>query len=341
MTAENPSTQSHKPGNKNGLLTFILLLVLIALSGNGYLHWQNLQQPVAPPDTTQLRQVLVAQNQVAEAFKASMLDQLSGMQAGFNAALNKQNQMMDVWVEQLNNRIEAALKTPANPEYEKNHATRQATYLLQAANLNLLLVDQKKHAISYLKQADALLSPWQDARLLQVRRQLASDILVLQDQSSSDITQHYFTLTALSNELEQLPLHLNWMTNQQKKASIEDQNLHPIAQKLLTLVRVRTQADPLPRPAQIVQLARQHLRIILGQAQAALLSQQQAIYTDALTRAKALLEIYFDENHAQVFALSSQLTQLAKVQIVAPLPDINSALLQLEQSLQQDSKLKL
>ena len=341
MTAKTTGTENHKPGNKNGLLTFTLLLILIALGGNGYLYWRSLQQPPAvTTDTTQLRQVLASQNQAIEAFKANVLDQLSGMQTNFSTVLSKQNQMMDTWAEQLSSNVEATLKTPTNPEYEKNQATRQAAYLLQAANLSLLLAGQKKHAISYLKQADALLSPWQDARLLQVRRQLAADILVLQDQASANITQHYFTLTALSNTLEQLPLHLNWLADQQKTAPIEDQNLHPIAQKLLALVRVRTKANPLPRSMQITQLARQHLRITLSQAQAALLGQQQAIYTDALTRAKALLQTYFDENHAQVLALSAQLTQLAKVQIALPLPDINSALLQLEQSLQQNSELQ-
>jgi uroporphyrin-3 C-methyltransferase len=93
------------------------------------------------------------------------------------------------------------------------------------------------------------------------------------------------------------------------------------------LIRVRQRSqpvEPLLQPEE-ASLVRHNIRLMLEQAQSALLREQQVIYSQSIAKAQSWLARHFQLNPSSQ-VLSERLSELAKVQVVQQLPEINTSL---------------
>ena len=73
-------------------------------------------------------------------------------------------------------------------------------------------------------------------------------------------------------------------------------------------------------------LVRQNLRMLLEQAQVALLSSNQALYEASLERASHWVAEFFESDEAAARAMDREIRQLADLQVAVTLPDISGSL---------------
>ena len=73
-------------------------------------------------------------------------------------------------------------------------------------------------------------------------------------------------------------------------------------------------------------LVRQNLRMLLEQAQVALLSSNQDLYEASLERASRWVEEFFQSDEAAARAMDREIRQLADLQVAVSLPDISGSL---------------
>ena len=82
-------------------------------------------------------------------------------------------------------------------------------------------------------------------------------------------------------------------------------------------------------------LVRQNLRMLLEQAQVALLSGNQGLYQQSLGRAQHWVAQFFDSDEAAAQAMAREITQLEGQVVAVDLPDISRSLRALDEAMEQ------
>jgi uroporphyrin-3 C-methyltransferase len=82
-------------------------------------------------------------------------------------------------------------------------------------------------------------------------------------------------------------------------------------------------------------MVRQNLRMLLEQAQLALLSGNQVLYRNSLERAQHWVGEFFASDEATARAMSREITQLTDVDIASKLPDISRSVQALDAFMEQ------
>ena len=82
-------------------------------------------------------------------------------------------------------------------------------------------------------------------------------------------------------------------------------------------------------------LVRQNLRMLLEQAQVALLSGNQTLFRESLTRANHWVAEFFDADEAAARALSQEILALQEKNISVEMPDISRSLAAVDVALER------
>jgi uroporphyrin-3 C-methyltransferase len=82
-------------------------------------------------------------------------------------------------------------------------------------------------------------------------------------------------------------------------------------------------------------LVRQNLRMLLEQAQVALLSGNQTLYRESLERSQHWVKQFFDSDEAASRAMAQEISQLQGLTVAVELPDISRSLRALDQAMEQ------
>jgi uroporphyrin-III C-methyltransferase len=82
-------------------------------------------------------------------------------------------------------------------------------------------------------------------------------------------------------------------------------------------------------------LVRQNLRMLLEQAQVALLSGNQTLYHESLQRSQHWVGEFFETDEAAARAMSREITQLQDQTIAVDMPDISRSLRALDEAIEQ------
>jgi uroporphyrin-3 C-methyltransferase len=82
-------------------------------------------------------------------------------------------------------------------------------------------------------------------------------------------------------------------------------------------------------------LVRQNLRMLLEQAQVALLSGNQQLYRQSLERADHWVAEFSQSDETAARAMSAEITRLEDMPVAVPLPDISRSVLALDAVMQQ------
>ncbi len=319
-----------KPGSGTALWrTFLLVAVLItAVTAAGWLGWAEWHQRLA--DT--------------EDFKArltSLEESTSAIEKQFRRIEKRESQRGEQMLEVLSS-VQLRLNNHGKRLAELGSTTRsdwllaEAAYLTRLANQRLQTERSTKNPLALLQNVDVILKQLDDTELLPVRRAVAADITALQLAGEVDSTGLYLELGALVDSVAKLPVLQSatesalepkppeTMTDQQPRL---EGLLEDFMTALSQLIRVSQRSQPVEPLLQANEeaIVRQNLRLMLEQAQSAVMREEQAVYSQSLEKAQRWLARYFQLNPSAT-VIQARLAHLSDRNIVQQLPNISASL---------------
>ena len=205
----------------------------------------------------------------------------------------------------------------------------EVEYLLRIAIQRIQAGRDVATGLSLMLSADQTLSAADDAELFPIRRALATDIAALRALPAIDRDGLYLELAAAADRIDRLSMSpIELAQAPAGKVAEGDQGL---MQTLSSFVTVRQRAnpiDPLPTPTEAV-YARQNLRLMLEQAQLALLDENSVTWQSTLERAQAWADRYFLDDSEQQ-SLMTTLARLQGLPVAQDIPRVGAALAELK-----------
>lgn len=354
-----PSPPQRKKGG--GATALLLLVLLLAVAGGGFWLWQQLQR--------QAQQVQELQAQIAASdgqltglqsqLRRQVGDQLAAAQSRaetqerdwrqqLSAIQNQQGELRQQ-VEGQQQRL-ASLSTTSREDW----LLAEAEYLLNIANQRVLMERTADNAVALLRSADERLQQVSegtgDGEIFAIRKALNLDLAALEKVAPVDKEGIYLRLYALAETVDDLPrLQLpEFATNSEAADASSDpaveagwgeriwRGLRSLAGSLDRYVRI----EDVEAPAQplvdgyATRLAALNVRLLLEQAQLALLQEEATVYRHSLDKAQTLLQNYYIDSE-QNRQLRASLAELAAVEMAPELPDISASRVLLRDYLRQ------
>ncbi|MAY38735.1 MAG: hypothetical protein CMN82_08030 [Spongiibacter sp.] len=314
-----------------GLLASLALIVALAAAGGaGWLYYQLIYL------SDQQSAAVVAKMQAA-------LNSATSRNDATDAALNRQRERLaelDSLIDQQQAISQRQLQQLSAQVQELSAVDRndwllaEAEYLLRLANQRLQLSGDSRAAARLLGSADAILRELDDPALHPVRSELAKELSALQSLSNIDIEGLYLQLEGLAGEVDKLEAYGAPEYNPAPVADADSTWQSGLAtgfqrawEKLRSYIRIRQHDDKFRAelaPEQADAL-RASLRMMLEQAQLALLAERPTVYQRALDKAANWLQRYFPLNDRRE-ALATQLEKLGQADIRGERPDISGSL---------------
>lgn len=185
----------------------------------------------------------------------------------------------------------------------------EINYLLRMADYRLLMDKDNANALALAQAADEVLRSLDQAGFQEIRKILAEEIAVMKLAGSVDREGIYMRISALANQIDAIPFiqPLGEVEDADVEESPEIEKtltektkdfFYRILRKLKSYVRVRDHGrtvNAILPPAEQNYL-RQNLRLMLEQAQAALLRGEDKVYKDSLVKAQNWINQYYELN---------------------------------------------
>lgn len=228
----------------------------------------------------------------------------------------------------------------------------EAQYLLRLAEQRIVLERDSQNAISLALSADDVLRDINQADLVGVRKLLAEEIAVLKVAGFVDREGLYVRLAALSNQIDAIPFI-------EPLGSAPDENLDepqiPVVEtfgqkikrwfysglrQLGSYVRVRDHGKNINAvlPPTEQKYLQQNLRLMLEQAQVALLRNEAQIYTESLVKAQNWINQYYTLN-TQAAAVLEEIKSLQAENIAPELTGFSNSSTALAEYIARQEKL--
>ena len=217
----------------------------------------------------------------------------------------------------------------------ENWLLAETGHLLRLANQRLVMGADPVAAEALLNSADTILHGVDDPGLHTVRAAIAKEIAALRALPKVDVEGIYLRLAALIEQADKLvifQLPKKAKRPQPKPASDWQGRLQQgykgALSKLSDYVIIRRRDVPMQAlmDPQWEGLVRQNLRMLLEQAQIALLSDNQAIYAASLKSAQQGVTQFQASDNVGATAISTELSRLQKLTIGIAQPDISPSL---------------
>ncbi len=346
----NAGTAQQRP--RTGLLWFFLLCALGLSGAAGYGVYYLWQQWQLDKSSTQSLEVDVQEAQTAIAAVRDDLrddglrDDLTALQAEFGEQSDNRAEeltatkntltLLEKTVGRHNRQMQALTQTNRD-----EWLLAETEYLLRLANQRILMSKEISGPLAMLQSADTILREIDDVSLVPLRRAIADDIAALSRTESVDVDGEYLQLASLTAGIDELKLHdipefSNDDADEPVEASMPEQpTLRDSAAKVggaikatlgkVFVVRQRDQPMEAMLPPQQELYLRQNLRLMLEQAQLALLARKPDIYQQSLDKAQQWIARYFIAEDAATQAALETLEQARTTNIDPPLPDISGS----------------
>ncbi|MES3007262.1 MAG: uroporphyrinogen-III C-methyltransferase [Pseudomonadota bacterium] len=222
----------------------------------------------------------------------------------------------------------------------------ESEYLLRLANQKLQLEGDTESALLLLTTVDRMLSQEDDPALFPVREALAADIVAVRSMEAIDIAGLYVRLNNVMPIIERLSLRNALVQNytaqlpgqpgsQSAGQSVAAQSasaesgLLARGLEILGSIFVWQRWDVAPEallPAPQEAMLKQNLRLMLEQAQLALLMSEEAVYRDSLAKGSDWAARYFAIDAGAGRTLTEELRTLSSERIAQVRPDISGSL---------------
>ena len=331
LPAEVDKSQAAPRRRGGGLLASLALLVALAAAGGaGWLYYQliYLSTQQNATFTAEMQAALNAANARNDASEAALNRQRERL-SELNSLIDQQQSVSQRQFQQLSEQLQELSAVDRN-----DWLLAEAEYLLRLANQRLQLSGDSRAAARLLGNADAILRELDDPALHPVRSELAKELSALQSLSDIDIEGLYLQLEGLAGEVDKLEAYKAPEYIPSPVADADSTWQSGLAagfqrawEKLRSYIRIRQhdekfRAELAPEQADVL---RASLRMMLEQAQLALLAERPAVYQRALDKAANWLQRYFPLNDRRQ-ALAAQLEQLGQADIRGERPDISGSL---------------
>jgi uroporphyrin-III C-methyltransferase len=214
----------------------------------------------------------------------------------------------------------------------------EAQYLIGIANQKLSLEGDVGTAIAQLQIADQALVDSGSSSVFAVRQAIANDLQKLRNVQIQDREGLYLRLDSLLADLENVDLLNSMRTDFENRRNLESQPLQLGADansfidstfEFLGSIFVWREWDETPQamlaPGQ-GDLIKQNLRLMLEQAQLALLMRDTGLYQQAMAKSQDWFERYAVTDSVEGQALARELNQLSAIDINPLLPTLSDSL---------------
>lgn len=359
--------------------TVVAIAISAAMVGSGgYYMWQRLEQSQEQmqAELAALMQTNQQQQQALSALTGRLQQQRSEMQETIEAQLSTTRQQLQQQLQSRTQQQEAQLnrlqdRVDGHQQRLQSLSTTsredwllaEAEYLLKLANQRVLLERLPSNAIALLEAADAIIKQVAgglgDAELFAVREALAEELSALKLIDPVDKEGIYLQLNALARAIDNLPRvrghtlagptqepeAIEPETDQVAQAESWWERLWAEVKDMAGILDEYIKIEPAEAPAQPLvdqytsQAAVLNVRLLLEQAQVALLKEQPVAYRQSLQQAQSMLDEYFIES-PQAREVRQSLQRLQAVEIAPPLPDISDSLKMLNGYIRQLHKLQ-
>ena len=335
-----PRARSRSSGLRRFLIIMLVLVpVLLAIF---WLVYEQLRV-LSLIETLQAENAALAQNAPASA-PAVMPDELLATLAD--------RQSLEALRTSLETRIAALASSTASVEQRlaaeptervvQEWLWTEAEYLLRLANQKLTLQGDADSALLILATVDEMLRDSGDATVLSVRDALAGEMLALRNLDYVDVPGLYVRMNNLLPLVDQLSLRNTLVQNysdqlaaQQGATLSADTGFGVRALELLGSIFVWQEWDVAPEallPPQQEATLKQNLRLMLEQAQLALLMAEQEVYRSSLEKGRDWMTRYFAIDAGAGRTLGQELESLAAATVATSRPDISGSLALLQQA---------
>lgn len=214
---------------------------------------------------------------------------------------------------------------------------QEAQYLLRLADQRILLEKDSQNALALALSADDILRDMDHADLVGVRKLLAEEIAVLKLAGVIDREGIYLRLSALSNQIDAIPfiepLGVHEQLLEEDVVPAEEtlkqkitRNIYDLLHKLGSYVRVRDHGKTINAvlPPAEQKYLQQNLRLMLEQAQVALLRNEENIYLESLVKAQNWINQYYSLNE-KAAAVLQELEALQQEEIAPELTNFSNS----------------
>ncbi len=226
----------------------------------------------------------------------------------------------------------------------KSWLLAEAEYLLRLANQRLIMAGDAESAQVLMSSADKILRELDEATLHGARGAVAADLAAVRAVPSVDVEGIYLRLAALVEQADKLVIfQMPDAEPRLQEAPADDwqgrleQGYESALMKLSDYIVIRRRDVPMQTlmDPQWEGLVRQNLRMLLEQAQVALLSGNQTLYVESLQRSNHWVAQFFETDEAAARAMASEIDQLADLRIAVEMPDISRSLNALDDAIER------
>lgn len=341
---ETTETNASKTGSGSALGWFNFLLIILLgglIAVAGWYGWQHHHLLVNE----------LAQLKASQSSSQTQAAQQANQQQKQLAELQKTQQELIVQLAQ-NSEALAQIPTAGRQDW----LLAEAEYLLRIANQRLQLEKDWNSALSMLQAADNVLVEAKNPRMNSVRALIADEVIALRKAPSLDVQGAVLRLQALQKELPALPWIPNKYSVQKNNSSQQTatENItadvqseawyvrvwNKISNALTGLVRIRVHQDGAPQPLNPDQqyYLEQNMHLMLEQAQAALLREEEGLYQHSLQRVVEWMQNYLIVEDASTEAALLSVQELLEWPVAPARPDISGSLLKLQSLLEQQQR---
>tara|TARA_S200000501_G_scaffold333517_2_gene336978 strand:- start:282 stop:1481 length:1200 start_codon:yes stop_codon:yes gene_type:complete len=347
QTFVSADTAAKSVSNRTAVVAVII--AIIALFASGYSTWvQWHQQPM-------LSQIS-SDSQAAKLSLSTVNKRLDRVDKSLMAGQKNQQQataLHNTAIKEINQRLASnsrRLGLVANTTTD-DWQIAEVEYLLRLASQRLLIAKDGRTALNLLANSDAILVSLADPSWLDLRAAIAADRLAIASIDQLDVDGLFLRLAAINAKIEALPLlrsrleRTSVITPVEPPASDEAMpvmaSLQQLAwqtwQELKTLVVVHSSTEPVKPllPPEQHYYLRSNLRLLINQAQLALIDSRQPSYQHSLSQAVQWLNKYFAADDASISAIVVELEQLMKHDISRALPGVEQSLIALKKTHKQ------
>ena len=294
-------------------------------------------QSLVDTATTNTQRELAAQIAALEASVGEQQVRLNEQQARQQALLNEQQ--LRISEQQARSAEQQRRLGELSAEDQRAWQLAEIRYLLRLANQRLIMAGDTQSAEALLRSADNTLRELGDADLHALRAAVAADLAAVRAIPKLDIQGLYLRVEALMREADALVLfELPERAVATEPPRAEDwqarlaQGYAAAVAKLSEYIVVSRRDVPVEAlmDPQYEGLVRQNLRMLLEQAQAAMLSGNALLYRKSLQRAEGWVTQFFKEDERSAQAMAEELRRLRDERVAVSRPDLGASLAALD-----------
>ena len=347
--SKDVSSSASKTGAGRILASLALLFGLAAISCSAYLGWMLMQQQ----ERDRSLSIMAETNyEHIQTFQRALDDAKNSLAAERNDRTQAENRLQQALSDAnavLDGHTRRLLSLTATTTDDWRLA--EVEYLLRLANQRILISKDAQTALNLLQAADQIVLELGNPQLFTLREAIANDSAAIAMVGELDLDGVFLKLAAQARQIDKLlllrvpeftsqpapPIHnLAGASELAAPVSLTESwlaRLQEIAQstwaelKSLVVIQQRgSDIKPLLPPEQQYYL-RNNLRLLINQAQLALLDGRAIPYRESLTEAVSLLENHSPLEQAANQQMVSELAALAAVKVTADYPDVSDSLI--------------